>query len=63
MTRVLLVDDDVELATLLREYLHQEGFEATTVHDGESGVSEALVGHYAIVILDVMLPRLSGVEA
>jgi len=63
MTQVLLVDDDVELASMLREYLSREGFEATAVHDGEAGVSEALSGRYAIVVLDVMLPRLSGVEA
>src|SRR3990172_9472695 len=63
MTRVLLVDDDVELASMLREYLQQEGFEVTAVHDGEAGAAEALSGRYAIVVLDVMLPRLSGVEA
>ncbi len=63
MTHVLLVDDDVELAAMLREYLSREGFEAHTAHDGEAGVSEALSGRYAIVVLDVMLPRLSGVEA
>ncbi len=63
MTRVLLVDDDVALAGMLREYLHGEGFDATTAHDGEAGVEEALSGRYAIVVLDVMLPRLSGVEA
>lgn len=63
MTRVLLVDDDVELSAMLREYLQQEGFETMTVHDGEAGVSEALSGRHAIVVLDVMLPRLSGVEA
>jgi DNA-binding response OmpR family regulator len=60
---VLLVDDDVELASMLCEYLQQEGFEATAVPDGESGAAEALTGRYAIVVLDVMLPRLSGVEA
>jgi two-component system OmpR family response regulator/two-component system response regulator CpxR len=63
MIKVLLVDDDVELAALLREYLEQEGFETTIVHDGETGVTEALAGRHAIVVLDVMLPRLSGVEA
>lgn len=63
MTRVLLVDDDVALAGMLREYLHGEGFDATTAHDGDAGVEEALSGRYAIVVLDVMLPRLSGVEA
>jgi two-component system OmpR family response regulator/two-component system response regulator CpxR len=61
--RVLLVDDDVELAAMLREYLQQEGFDATAVHDGETGVASALSGHYSIVVLDVMLPRLGGVEA
>jgi len=59
----LLVDDDVELSAMLREYLHQEGFEVKVAHDGEAGVSEAVSGRYAIVVLDVMLPRLSGVEA
>jgi two-component system OmpR family response regulator len=62
MTRVLLVDDDVELAAMLREYLEQEGFEAEAVHDGESGVREALSGRFAIAVLDVMMPRLNGVE-
>ena len=62
MNRVLLVDDDVELAAMLREYLEQEGFEAEAVHDGESGVREALSGRYAIAVLDVMMPRLNGVE-
>ncbi len=63
MTRVLLVDDDVELAAMLREYLEQEGFEVGVAHDGESGVREALTGRYAIAVLDVMMPRLNGVEA
>ena len=63
MTRVLLVDDDLELAAMLKEYLGQEGFEATTVTDGEAGVAEALTGQYAIAVLDVMMPRLNGVDA
>jgi two-component system, OmpR family, response regulator len=62
MARVLLVDDDVELSGMLREYLTQEGFETDAVYDGEAGVDAALSGRYAIVVLDVMLPRLSGVE-
>ncbi len=63
MTRVLLVDDDEELAAMLREYLEQEGFEVDVAHDGESGAREALTGRYAIAVLDVMMPRLNGVEA
>ncbi|HQU88691.1 MAG TPA: response regulator transcription factor [Denitromonas sp.] len=63
MTRVLLVDDDLELSAMLKEYLAQEGFEATTVADGEAGVTEALSGNYDIAVLDVMMPRLNGVDA
>lgn len=63
MTAVLLVDDDVELAEMLGDYLVQEGFVVTTVHDGASGVEAALSGDYAIAVLDVMMPRLSGIEA
>jgi DNA-binding response OmpR family regulator len=63
MVKVLLVDDDVELVSMLTEYLEQEGFDATGVHDGETGVNEALSGKYAIAVLDVMMPRVNGVEA
>jgi two-component system OmpR family response regulator len=62
MTQVLLIDDDVELLDLLSEYLRQEGFGVKAVHDGESGATEALSGAYAIVVLDVMMPRLNGLE-
>jgi DNA-binding response OmpR family regulator len=57
MNKVLLVDDDVELASMLREYIESEGFAADAVHDGEAGVAAALSGQYAIVVLDVMMPR------
>lgn len=60
--RVLLVDDDVKLTDLLQEVLRREGMETTIVHDGESGVTQAVSGEYAIVVLDVMLPGLGGFE-
>lgn len=62
MSKVLLIDDDVELVGMFQEYLAQEGFEAKAVHDGESGAAEALGGQYAIAILDVMMPRMNGLE-
>jgi DNA-binding response OmpR family regulator len=62
MTRVLLIDDDVELAELLKTYLEREGFDVKLAVDGEQGVQEALRGECAIVILDVMMPRLNGIE-
>lgn len=60
---VLLVDDDVDLSAMLREYLESEGFRVETVYNGVDGVAHALSGEYDAVVLDVMLPRLSGIEA
>ena len=62
MTKVLLVDDDVELVEMLKEYLEQEDFDVTVAHDGEAGVSEALSGQYALAVLDVMMPLMTGFE-
>jgi len=61
--RILLVDDDVELAGMLRDYLVRDGFEVLAVPDGESGVAEALSGNFALVVLDVMMPGIGGIEA
>lgn len=60
---ILLVDDDVELAGLLRDYLHSEGFHVAVAHDGAAGVAAALSGDCDLVVLDVMMPRKSGIEA
>lgn len=63
MPRVLLVDDDVDLTEMLSLYLGREGFDVHAVHDGESAAAEATRGGYAIVVLDIMMPRMSGIEA
>lgn len=63
MARVLLVDDDVELTDLLAQYLEREGFDVTAVHDGKSGARAAVSGACDIVVLDVMMPGVGGVEA
>src|SRR5205809_8046294 len=62
-TQVLLADDDVELSAMLKEYLEREGFAVTAVHDGEAAAHLAPGGAYQIVVLDVMMPKLDGVEA
>ncbi|AVR96738.1 response regulator transcription factor [Pseudoduganella armeniaca] len=61
-SKVLLIDDDVELVGMFQEYLEQEGFAVTTAHDGAVGTACALTGQYAIAILDVMMPRMNGLE-
>jgi two-component system OmpR family response regulator len=62
MGPVLLIDDDVELVSMLVDYLAREGFQTAAAHDGGAGARAALSGRYAIVILDVMMPGLNGIE-
>lgn len=62
MLRILIVDDDSELGELLGEYLLNEGLSLEFALDGNTGLKQALSGHYALVILDVMLPGLNGFE-
>ncbi|OAI12214.1 DNA-binding response regulator [Methylomonas lenta] len=63
MDNVLLVDDDVELAEMLADYLRRDGFDVQAVYDGATGVTDALSGRYGIVVMDVMMPGMSGIEA
>ena len=60
--RILVIDDDVELCSLVGEYLAPEGFHVESVHDGNRGLDRALSGGYLLVVLDVMLPGLNGFE-
>ncbi|MFA7665868.1 MAG: response regulator transcription factor [Burkholderiaceae bacterium] len=62
MPRVLLVDDDLELSSLLAEYLASDGFDTETAGDGETGAQRALEGGFDIVVLDVMMPGIDGIE-
>ncbi len=62
MERVLIVDDDVELCELVAEYLTPEGFEVESAHDGEHGLQRARSGEHVLVVLDVMLPGMNGIE-
>jgi two-component system OmpR family response regulator len=62
MSHVLLIDDDIELVSMFQEYLVQEGFQVSFANDGEAGAREALSGQYAIAVLDVMMPRMNGLE-
>jgi two-component system, OmpR family, response regulator CpxR len=61
-TKILIIDDDGELCELLRDYLGAEGFSVEAVHDGEEGAKRALECPWGMIVLDVMLPKLSGFE-
>ncbi|MCF5354139.1 response regulator, partial [Pseudomonas syringae] len=62
MTSVLLVDDDRELTEMLSQYLTRESFDVTCTNSAEEGEIEALSGRHDIVVLDIMMPRISGIE-
>jgi len=60
--RVLIVDDDRELCQMLSEYLEAEHFDVTSVHDGGEALNLLAGGKFEILILDVMLPGVSGFD-
>jgi two-component system, OmpR family, response regulator CpxR len=59
---ILLIDDDVELCALMREFFAQHGMGLEAVHDGRRGLARAFHGRHDLVLLDVMLPGLDGFE-
>ena len=61
-TKVLVVDDEQSLLTLVKGYLEREGFEVLTAQDGEAALALARQGKPDLVVLDLMLPGLDGVE-
>jgi DNA-binding response OmpR family regulator len=60
--RILIVDDDRELCQMLSEYLSAEHFVVKTVHDGAEALNEVKQHEFEILILDVMLPNVSGFD-
>ena len=62
MRKILVVDDDDRLRALLAEYLGERGFAVEAVADGEAGLERVKADHFDLVVLDVMLPGMSGLE-
>lgn len=60
--RILLVEDDLELASLINDFLSRYGFEVMTVNNGIDAVKQVAELHPDLVILDVMLPGMNGME-
>ena len=62
MANILIIEDEIAIAELEKDYLELSGFQVTMLHEGQAGLSEALEGDYQLVILDLMLPGLDGFE-
>ena len=61
-TRILLVDDEPLIRKGLRFSLRQDGYETDEAEDGNQALEKILSEHYDLILLDVMLPGLSGIE-
>ena len=60
--RMLLIEDDVDLCALMKEFFSQHNFRLEAAYDGSSGLARALEGGFDIILLDVMIPVLDGFE-
>ena len=58
--RILVVDDEDKITRVIRAYLEKSGFTVTEAHDGETALSLAQTGNFELMILDLMLPGISG---
>jgi len=62
MKKILIVEDDIEIAEIERDFLLLEGFDVTIKSDGLEGYHEARTGTYNLILLDLMLPNMNGHE-
>src|ERR1700683_1474524 len=59
---LLIIDDDAELCSLLKEFLERESFSVQCIHEGHAALEAAQQGGHELIVLDVMLPGLDGFE-
>jgi DNA-binding response OmpR family regulator len=62
MKQILIIEDDINIAELEREYLQLNGYKVEIVQDGNQGLKKALMGVYDLIIVDLMLPSKDGYE-
>ena len=62
MSKILIVEDDPEIAMLERDYLEIEGFETQVTDNGQMAITQAVTGDYDLILLDLMLPGCSGYD-
>lgn len=62
MKKILIVDDEKDIAELESDVLKDEGFETVIRYDGLSAIEEVKNNHYDLILLDIMMPNISGTE-
>lgn len=62
MSKILIIEDEMAIAELERDYLELSGFEVDIVNNGREGADKALAGAYDLIVLDLMLPEMDGFE-
>lgn len=62
MTKILIVEDEKQMADFISLELNHEGYEVDICYDGEQGYENAIESNYDIILLDVMLPKINGME-
>lgn len=60
MEKILIIEDDAEIAAIERDYLEIDGFEVEIVSDGMKGLARGLSGRFDLILLDLMLPEMDG---
>lgn len=60
--RILIVEDDDDIASIEKDYLEVSGYQVTVEENGTAGLTEALTGDYDLILLDVMLPGMDGFQ-
>lgn len=62
MKNILIIEDDIDIAELERDYLGLNGYKAEIIQDGAEGLKKAQIGNYDVIIVDLMLPNKNGYE-
>ena len=60
--KILIIEDDESIAEIQKDYLEMSGYSVDCAYDGESGMQKYLSGQYSLIILDLMIPKMSGFE-
>jgi len=61
-TKILFVEDDIEISNMLKNFLITEGFEIVTAYDGESACEKFFADKYSLILLDLMIPKIDGMK-